>query len=83
MVYWIGGVLFQKSFDVQPELTHPDFNCNTETYCDGDFVELECLAPLTCIAPGSSTTLTETWQIYDSLKQPFISDKLRGRLKIS
>ena len=81
MAYWLDGVLFRKSFEVHPTLEHPDFNCNAETYADSDFVELESLAPLKTLAPGASTTLVETWQLYSSLEQEFISDKLAGALK--
>ncbi len=81
MAYWLDEVLFQKTFEVHAYLEHPDYNCNAETYADSDFVELESLAPLTSLAPGVSTRLVETWQLYDSIEQEFISEKLVNAIK--
>jgi hypothetical protein len=74
--YWLGDVLFRKSFAVRPGLPHPDYDCNAEIYCDGHFIELESLGPLSRLAPGDSTVLEETWEFYDSLEQSFISEKM-------
>jgi len=76
VAYWLDGILFRKSFNVYPDFTYPDFNCNAETYCDSDFVELESLAPLTKLAPGDSVRHSETWELYDSLEQDFLPEKL-------
>ncbi|MEL7658511.1 MAG: hypothetical protein AAGU75_21685, partial [Bacillota bacterium] len=81
IAYWLDGVLFRKSFDVCTNLTYPDFNCNVETYCDSDFVELESLAPFAKLAPGKSVCFTETWQVYDSLEQDFLPKKLMEQLQ--
>lgn len=67
--YWLGDVLFLKTFTACPGLPHPDFNCNAEIYCDEHFIELESLGPLTRLAPGDSVSLVEIWQLFDSLKQ--------------
>src|SRR5215207_4117572 len=67
IAYWLDGVLFRKTFDVQAGLPHPDNNCNAEMYCNDQFVELESLAPLTRLSPGDSVYLVETWDVYDGI----------------
>ncbi len=67
--YWLGDVLFRKTFTVSPGLPHPDFDCNAEIYCDEHFIELESLGPLTRLAPGNSVSLVETWELFDTLEQ--------------
>jgi hypothetical protein len=79
--YWLDGVLFRKTFPVHPGLPHPDFNCNAETYCGPDSVELESLAPLSRLAPGASVSHPETWDFFDSLDQDFIPAALADRIR--
>ena len=66
MAYWLDGVLFRKTFEVQTEIPHPDGNCNSELYCNDQFVELETLAPLTTLPPQASVELTEIWELSTS-----------------
>ena len=68
MAYWLDGVLFRKTFDVQTALSYPDNNCNAEMYCNDQFVELETLSPLTKLAPGESVTHIETWELADGIE---------------
>ena len=68
LAYWLDGILFRKTFDVQPNLLHPDNNCNAELYCGDQFVELESLAPLTILNPGTSVDHVETWDVFDGMK---------------
>jgi hypothetical protein len=70
--YWLDGVLFVKRFDSPAGANFPDGGCNTETYCNHKFIELESLGALTRLAPGETTIHTETWEVYDRLDQPFI-----------
>jgi hypothetical protein len=81
LAYWLDGLLFHKSFDLHPGQPHPDAGCNTETYCNDQFIEMETLGPLTRLAPGASVTLTETWQLFPSLDQPFLTDEIRAVLR--
>jgi hypothetical protein len=81
IAYWRDGLLFRKTFAVHPALPYPDLGCNVETYCDGDFVELESLGPLARLAPGESVTHTETWELYDRLEQDFLPEKLVDRIR--
>ncbi len=76
MAYWVDGILFRKTFSVQPGLAHADHGCNAEIYCDSHFIELESLAPLVKIPPGGSVTHTETWELYEGLEQEFISEEM-------
>jgi hypothetical protein len=78
MAYWVDGVLFRKSFDLHPGELHPDGGCNAETYSCDMFIELETLGPLTKLAPASSVTLTETWELFNSLNQPFIPEEIQA-----
>jgi len=80
IAYWLDGVLFVKRYDPHPGATFPDGGCNTETYCNDQFVELETLGPLGRLEPGKSFVHTETWEFYDSLDQSFIPPVLRERL---
>jgi hypothetical protein len=77
LAYWRDGLLFRKSFDLHPGAAYPDGGCNAETYCGDRFIELETLGPLVTLAPGMSTTLTETWELFDSLDVPFIPEEIR------
>jgi hypothetical protein len=72
MAYWLDGGLFRKSFEVRAGLPHPDGNCNAEMYCNDRFVELESLGPLSLVSPGGSIVHVETWELFDSLEQPFL-----------
>lgn len=65
--YWLEGVLFRKTFSIQPGLHHPDNNCNAEIYCNDRFVELESLGPLKILNPRDSVVHTETWDILDGM----------------
>ena len=67
MAYWLDGVLFRKTFEVQTGLSHPDNNCNAEMYCNHLFVELETLAPLINLKPGAEVKHIETWDVFDNL----------------
>jgi hypothetical protein len=77
MAYWLDGVLFRKTFDAHAESKYPDNNCNAEMYCNDRFVELESLGPLNVIEPGKSILHLETWELFDSLDQPFLPAQIQ------
>jgi len=81
VAYWIDGILFRKSFAVSREARHPDFDCNSEIYCDSHFIELESVAPLSRLAPGQRVSHTETWELYDALEQEFLTEEMIGLLR--
>jgi hypothetical protein len=80
LAYWIDGVLFTKRFDPIPDAQFPDGGCNTESYCNHKFLELETLGPLVKLSPEATVTHTETWELYSSLDQPFITESIRSIL---
>jgi len=81
IAYYLDGILFRKSFEIFSNKTYPDFGCNSETYSDSEFVELESLAPLVKLAPGESVNHVETWEIFDSLDQDFLPLKIINFLR--
>ena len=78
LAYWLDGILFRKSFDIQAGAVYPDGGCNTESYCNDLDVELESLGPLETLAPGASTHLSETWKLQEGLNGPFIPKEIRN-----
>lgn len=79
--YYLDGILFVKRFDPRPGQTFPDGGCNTESYCNHQFIELESLGALTRLQPGETTLHNETWDIYDGIEQDFIPASLQELLK--
>lgn len=79
IAYWLDGVLFRKTFDLHPGAPYVDGGCNTECYASAS-VELEALGPLQTLEPGASVTLTETWELFPSLDQPFLSAEIQSVL---
>lgn len=70
--YYLDGVLFVKRFEALGDARYPDGGCNTETYCNDRFFELESLGPLAILNPGATVSHNETWELYDSLDQSFL-----------
>jgi hypothetical protein len=68
--YLVGGVFFVKRFAVSPELPHPDFGCNTESYCNDRFIEIETVGPLTHLAPDQAATHVERWELHAAPDAP-------------
>jgi hypothetical protein len=81
MAYWIDGVLFVKRYDAIAGANYPDGGCNTETYCNDAFIEMETLGALVKLQPGESAVHTETWECFDSLDQPFLPKALKAKLR--
>jgi len=81
LAYWLDGVFFRKTFDVQMNVSYPDNNCNAEMYCNNQFVELESLGPLERLEPGSSFIHVEIWDV--SLVLDSMPVNVRGKLGVS
>ena len=64
------GVLFVKRFTPQPALPHTDFGCNTESYCNDAFIELETVGPLQTLTTGSVVEHIEDWEFISALEYP-------------
>lgn len=79
--YWLEGVLFRKTCEVRAGLSYPDGNCSSEMFCNDRFVELESLGPLDVVQPGESIVHMETWELFDSLNQPFLPADWQTRIR--
>jgi hypothetical protein len=58
------GAVFLKRFGYDARATYPDFGANTETYTNGDMLEVETLGPLARLAPQAAVEHVEHWFIY-------------------
>lgn len=83
MAYWFEGVLFVKRFESLPSMQYPDNGCNSECFCNDQFIELESLGPIESVSPGKSVIHTEIWEVYDTLDVPFISNEVKALVGIS
>jgi hypothetical protein len=68
--YLVAGVFFVKHVEAQPAVPHPDFGCNTESYCNDRFIEIETVGPLTHLAPGQAATHVERWELHAAPDAP-------------
>ena len=75
--YWLDGVLFIKRFDAQASASYPDNGCNTESYCNDKFIELESLGPLASLSPGQTAVHTELWEVIEGLDTPLIPEQIQ------
>ena len=67
IAYLRDSILLIKYFFPQPDMPHPDFGCNTESYCGDQFIELETLSPLATLDPGKSLRHTEIWEVISKI----------------
>ncbi|NCP86700.1 MAG: hypothetical protein CO094_00865 [Anaerolineae bacterium CG_4_9_14_3_um_filter_57_17] len=74
--YFIENTLFVKRFNPLPGANFPDGGCNTESYCNHQFLELESLGALTRLEPGASIEHLETWEIYSGLEPALLPDEI-------
>ncbi len=74
--YLRAGTLFVKRFPYIEGATYPDFGCNFETYTDGDFMEVETLAPLTKLQPNETATHVEHWYLFKGINAGDTEDSL-------
>ena len=63
VAYLRRGDLFVKLFNRDDRRVYPDGNVNLEVYTDGRILELETLAPLVSLKPGSAVTHRERWHL--------------------
>ncbi len=68
--------LFIKRFPYIEGANYPDYGCNFETYTDGDFMEVETLAPLVKLEPGESATHVEHWYLFKDVDAGATEDSL-------
>ncbi len=68
--YWLNGTLFVKSAQYDAQANYYDYGSSSECYCNDLFLELETLAPISTIAPRSTVTHIETWNLYKDIQRP-------------
>jgi hypothetical protein len=81
LAYYLDGILFRKLFDLHSSAAYPDGGCNAECYCNHQFLELESLSPFKMVLPAESLVHTETWELFESLDQPFLPPTWQERIK--
>jgi len=64
------GHLFVKKFSHVPEATYPDFGCSVETFTNADMLEVETVAPLVNLQPGTTVEHVEDWFLFDNVPVP-------------
>lgn len=74
--YLRGTTLFIKRFPYIEGANYPDYGCNFETYTDGDFMEVETLAPLQKLEPGETATHVEHWFLFKGVDAGKTEDSL-------
>lgn len=72
--YAVNNQFFVKHFAWDPTAIYPDLNCNFETYTNADILELESLAPLHELRPGTEVTHFEEWAVFDDIPAPLSED---------
>jgi hypothetical protein len=70
LAYWLNETLFVKHAQYDVHASYYDYGSSSECYCNDRFLELETLAPVGTIAPGSAVTHVETWDLYKDIKRP-------------
>jgi hypothetical protein len=68
--YARNGHLFVKRFEHVQGGRYPDFGCSVELFTDAEMLELETLAPLTLLQPGSTVDHVEHWFLYGDVPEP-------------
>ena len=58
------GILFVKRYATEHGKTYPDFQVNTETFTNGDMLEIETMGALVSVPPGESAEHTEVWELF-------------------
>ena len=65
--YLVGGDLFVKRFDYEPEAEYPDGGCSVELFTNDAIMEVETLSPMALLEPGGSLTHIERWYLFDNV----------------
>jgi hypothetical protein len=70
LAYWLNGTLFVKRAKYEAHSNYYDFGSSSECYCNDQFIELETLAPIGTIEPGTFVSHVETWELYQNVDCP-------------
>jgi hypothetical protein len=77
--YHEGSTLFVVLYD-DVAGTPADIACNTETFTNGQFLEIETLGPLVTLAGGEKTEHTEHWMLFDGVELSSDEDAMASTL---
>jgi hypothetical protein len=75
--YHHGSQLFVKFTSYIPGARYPDFGASTEVYVEGEYMEIESLAPLVELAPGAGTQHMERWKLIDGVSEDGLDEALQ------
>ena len=70
VAYARNGHLFVKTFDYLRGATYPDWGCSVETFTNADMLEVETLAPLALLQPGTTVEHVENWWLFRDVPLP-------------
>ena len=73
--YFSERSLFVKEFDYRAGAHYPDYDCNSEAYTAGAFLELESLGPMELLQPGELASHRETWHLFENISLPKKEDE--------
>jgi hypothetical protein len=73
--YLLGSDLFVKRVTADPSAEYPDFGTSFQTFTNHEFLELETMGPLSSVAPGEATELTEVWTLHRDIRIPTVTDE--------
>ncbi len=73
--YFVGGCLFIKKFTHVMGGEYPDYGVSFETYTNDFMLEMESLGTLKKMAPGEVAYHTETWNVYDNVALPELTQE--------
>lgn len=74
--YLINNQMFVRSYNHNPEGVYPDFGVSYETYTNNTILEMEALAELTAITPGSTAFHSEVFSAFDNVERPDPKDEV-------
>ncbi|MGZ8596008.1 MAG: hypothetical protein ACXWYJ_10145 [Actinomycetota bacterium] len=63
LAYRVGGEVFEKRVDIDPEAAYADRGAALQVYLCDAFCELETLGPLRALEPGETVTHRERWTL--------------------
>jgi hypothetical protein len=80
MAYSRGNHLFLKRYIHRENAVYPDMGCSTETFTNGDMLELETLGPLTKVEPEGVVEHVEHWFLYKGVELGDTEDSIERAL---
>ncbi len=74
-MYFLDGCLLIKKFAHIMDAEYPDYGVSFETYTNNVMLEMESLGTLREMEPGTSAYHTETWNIFDNVALPELTQE--------